>query len=1000
MAGLCFRLLGPLELWDGDRALAVNAARQRVVLAMLLMAPRRAVSVDRLIDAVWDGDPPPTARSQIQICVSALRRLPGMAGLIGTGPHSYSIDVERQRLDYARFYDGVARSRDAVAEGRLAEALENLEGALRLWRGSALAGVPGRAASALANRLEESRIMAIEDRIQIRLGLGAHRELVEELVTLTSDYPLRERLWGFLMVALYRSGRQADALASYRAARAALVDELGVEPGEDLRHLERAILAHDSSLDLAEELALPAERARPATPAPRQLPAGIPDFVGRHAAVAALTEHLTATAADSPHAGGRTRVPVAVITGQPGCGKSTLAIHAAHLVRDHFPDGQLYADLHGNSTRPVPAMEVMARFLRALGVPPEAVPVDGEERAILLRSHLATKRVLLVLDEVADEQHLRGLLPGDPGPAVLVTSRSRLAGLPGARVEEIGLMPVADGTRLLEAVVGHERLAAEPEPANELVRLCGALPLALRIAAVRLAAHPHWSVATLVDRLAHEPSRLDELSHAGVGVRPVLSLVYDVLSEPAQRLLRAISSLETHDVTVLTAGALLDADPGRTARLLDELTDARLVSVVVPQPGMPARYRCHDLVRVFAAELSEAVDDPAERRAAVTRALSCLLAMAGEAHARLYGGDFTLIRGRAPRWEGAAAHYDRLLRDPLGWFDAERATLGAAVVQAGRLGMDELCWELAVNAVAGYESRGAFDEWRATHVAALAATRESGNRRGEAAILASLGSLAVAQHTPDDVEMLQGALGLFEEVGDRLGQALALRNLAHLDRLQGRPESSVERYQAALERFEEVGDRAAQAHVLSGLARAALDQGTLDTAERLVKESLALAQEIGNRRLQAQALHRLGEVFMRSAQMLAARAMFQEALELTRALGDRIGEAYALGGLGYAALELGEVDSAEACFTRMIEICRVAAERNIHAQAVMGLGRVAATRREYDRAEQYFVRAVNAFTAQDNAPWRARALDALHTVREAAERLPLPGVRAPEHPGS
>jgi DNA-binding SARP family transcriptional activator/tetratricopeptide (TPR) repeat protein/energy-coupling factor transporter ATP-binding protein EcfA2 len=1005
MADLVFRVLGPFEVLGDGRPIPINSARQRIVLATLLLAPNHVVPLDRLIDSVWDSEPPRTAKGQIQFCVSALRNLLGDPDPITTSPAGYCLRVDRERLDYLVFDAALSRARTASAAGRLNEAADELLGALRLWRGGALTGVTGRAIETFANRLEERRIMAIEDHVEIQLALGMHRELVDELVMLTTEYPLRERLYGFLMLALYRSGRQAEALTTYRSARKALVDELGLEPSTDLRHLEKAILAHDTKLNVP-------QRGHPAAaPAaanqPHQLPADNPDVVGHGELIKALTTLLTENQetenqeTENQETGdrdtARPEVPLVVMTGRPGCGKSTVALHIAHLVREHFPDGQLFAVMHGTTAHPALTLEVMARFLRALGVAPDAVPDNPEERVALLRSRLAFRKLLIVLDDVADEGQIRDLLPGVPGPAVLVTSRSRLAALPGAHIAEIGLMPEAEAFKLLERVAGARRVGTEPEHTQRLIELCGGLPIALRIAGLRLASHPHWSVSTLVDLLADERHRLDELSHGDVAVRPLLTVVHDSLPSRAQQLFGLLGSLGMPDFTALTAAAALDTDDREAAGLLDELAEAQLLDVSPDAPGRFARYRFQALVRVFAAERMATREDGAEQRLdSRRRVLGCLLAMTNEAHSLIYGGNFTLLHGRAPRWPGTAAYYGLLAPDPLQWLETERANLSAAILQAAawaRAGdgadVEELCWELAISAVTVYEARALFDEWRHTHAAALEAVRAAGNRRGEAAILASLGSLGIAQRSSDDVQNLLAALTLFEELDDQAGQALAERNLAHIDRIQGRPARAVERYERALTGFQAVGDIGGQAHVLSGLARAHQDLGDAAAAETLAKESLNLTEQLGSRRLQAQALYRLGEVLLQSSQMLAAKAVLQEALNITRQVGDPVGEAYAISGLGLAALETGDMNSAEIHYDRVIEICQRIREQNVQAQAFFGLGRVYGLRHEYDSAERYFVRAANAFAEQSNGPWHERAMEALHEVREAASRPPV-----------
>ena len=990
MADLAFRLLGSLETAVDGRPVAMKSARQRIVLALLLMAANHIVTVDKLIEAVWDGEEPDTARGQIQICISSLRRALHDPEIITTSPSGYLIHVRYEQLDYAQFDGGVARAKASAAAGRLDQALTEMDGALALWRGPALSGVPGRVAEGMAQRLEERRIMALEDRIELRLGLGAHRELVDELVALTAEQPLRERLSGFLMVALYRSGRQADALAVYQSVRRTLDLELGLQPGEDLRRLERAILSQDASVGTrAENAPRPASGARtgarPAVPAfrpPRQLPADIPDFTGCRDEA----DRLLAVLAGAPDAG-PAGIPVAVLTGPPGCGKTTVAVHVAHSLREHFPDGQLFADLHGSAVQRTTTSEVLARFLRALGVPAEEVPVDLDERVNLLRSQLASRRVLIVLDDAADEEQIRDLIPGVPGPAVLVTSRGRLVALPGAEVVELDVMPAEQAVELLGRIARPEQVAADPEATAELARLCGGLPLALRIAGVRLAAHPHWPVAVLVDLLSDEGSRLDELVHAGVGIRTLLSVVHDSVSPRARRLFGLLSALEMHDFTSLTAAALLDARPADAARAIDELVEARLLDASGFTIGKAARYRFQSLVKVYAAERLADDQEAESTDAAVERVLGCLLSLSHEAYLGVYGGDYTRLRGTSVGWNGAAGFLERLLRDPMAWFDDERASLRAAVNQAAKLGLDEVCWELALTAVAGYEARGLFDEWRATHLVALKATRAAGNRRGEAAVLASLGSLGIAQHSQEDVGMLLGALELFEAVDDTLGQSLCLRNLAHLDRIQGHPERAVERYERALDGFREAEDLGAQAHVLSGLARAYLDLELFADAESLTKESLAIAQQLGNRRLQAQALCRLGEVFTKTDQLIAAKAMLQQALDLIRVLGDRVGEAYVLNGLGNAGLQLRELESAEVYFSQSIEVCGQVNERNAHAHAALGLGRVYAERQEYDLAEQFAIRAVREFAAQENIPLHTEALELVRALRQAAGRL-------------
>jgi DNA-binding SARP family transcriptional activator/energy-coupling factor transporter ATP-binding protein EcfA2 len=627
MFHVSFRMLGEFEVRAGNRLIAISP-RQRIVLATLLMVPNQVIPVERLIDSVWDSEPPSTARSQIQICISALRRTLGKPGLINTGLSGYSIKVRPDQLDYIQFDQALARARTAEVDGRLAEAVAELDVALQLWRGSALIGVPGRATKTLANRLEERRVMARENRISIRLSLGAHDELIDELLEMTADYPLRERPYGLLMLALYRAGRQAQALTVYHEARRILLDELGIEPGESLRNMERAILSHDQSLDLA-EVAVPAPRCGPTQP-PCQLPADIADFVGRADLVEEIVGMLTSTNSKTRSTPG---CPVAVITGQPGCGKSTVALHIAHLVRDQFPSGQLYVDMRGSTDQPTLTRDVLSRFLRALGVPGEVVPVDADERVTMLRSIVASRRTLLVLDDVLDEEQISDLLPGAIGPAVLISSRSRLPAISGADRFDPDLLTEHEAVQLLKLTAGKARVDGDREGTLNLVRLCGRLPLALRIAGVRLAAHPHWTVSTLADRMSDEEHRLDELSHGSVEVRSLLAMVYKSVGPRARHLFRLIGTLDLRDITPLMAAALLDTDLGEASRQLDELAMARLLNAEPDGEGRQAHYSIHSLVSVFAAECARKTEDEdaleSEQRAAAERLLSRLLTVAG-----------------------------------------------------------------------------------------------------------------------------------------------------------------------------------------------------------------------------------------------------------------------------------------------------------------------------------------------------------------------------------
>ncbi|MDR7274875.1 AfsR/SARP family transcriptional regulator [Catenuloplanes atrovinosus] len=610
-----FRVFGSL----GVRGARITAARQRIVLAMLLLEAGRPVHPSRLIDAVWEDAPPSTAKAQIQICISTLRRALADAGLPGrivTGPAGYQIATAPGELDLQVFNDLLADGRAAVRDQRPADAVLAYRRAVALSQNPPLSGVESRVIEAAAARLAERRISAVEEFFEVQLSLGRHDDIVDELTVLAAEHPLRERLWRQLITALYRAGRRAEALAAYRSARQASVDGLGLEPSRSLRLLERIVLNGDSMPGPPVHPA-PAAVADPDVSVPRMTPADIPDFTGHAALIHRLRDALCGR--DAAPEGGS--APVVIVTGRGGIGKTTLAVHLAHQLAEHFPDGQLFARLGDGGSTGAVVVQVLERFLRALGVPGPAIPDDLEARAAMFRSVVARRRVLVILDDAAGEHQVQALLPASPESGVIVTSRRRLAGIPGSRLVDIGAFSPADGLELLAKTMGRQRVDAEPAEARRLVEQCGRLPLALRIAAYRLNARPHWRIAQLVERLTDDSRMLDELVHGGMGVRASIAPSYRGVGRSAQRLLSRLSILESADFPGRVAAPLLEEDPATAAEALDALVDARLVDVVA-LPGAEPRYRLHELVKAYARELLVSDEESAARIGALKRRLS------------------------------------------------------------------------------------------------------------------------------------------------------------------------------------------------------------------------------------------------------------------------------------------------------------------------------------------------------------------------------------------
>ena len=976
---LVFRILGPLEAGTVQRPARIPAGRQEVILAALLLDANRVVSTDYLVDLIWDEEPPDTARTQVQICVSRLRKVLADADVdaaITTRPPGYQLQVAPGALDLSVFNLRVAQARVLVKEGRTAEAAEQLRAVSRLWRGPCMSGIPSDALRTKALRLDEERLNAIETYLDLELSLGRHHQLVGEIGSLMHEHPLRERLRGQYMLALYRSGRQAEALEAYQAGRTLLIEELGLEPGEELHLLEEAILSGDPLLRVDSEqpgAAVAVQRESPGTPyrpgVPHQLPATTADFVGGEKLVESVKAVLVDM--DAHRATG-----VVVIVGRPGIGKSTAATHIAHrLSTEYFPDGQLYCDLRGTGPEPLGAKEVLGRFLRALGIPGPMIPGPLDECAEMYRTILATQRVLVVLDDAASERQIGPLLPGGGSCAVLVTSRARLTGLPGCRRIELDVLAGDEALELLGRVVGDDRVAREPEAAQALVRTVGGLPLALRIVAARLAARPHWTLASMVHRLANERHRLDELAHGEMTVRASLSLTHDGLGATERRLFRLLSLAQGPTLPGWLAGALLDDHRAQPSDLLEPLVDVQMLDVVAVEATGGFRYRFHEIIRVFAREQLEVGEEPEQQRAAVERMVGGWLAILEQAHRKVYGGDYTVLRGTATRWQPPAAHVEELLADPLEWMDAEYVNLCRAVDLAAAAQLDEHCWELATTLVTLFEARGYLDLWERTHRQALEAVRRAGNKRGTAALLSSLGTLHLSRRQPEESKVaLDAAFGMFEELDDPHGRALCLRDLGLLERRRGdSPEAALALYERSVRDFELAEDIVGKASALTQSAHIWMSQGDTAAAYVRLEEALEIYRAVGYVGGQARALRRVGQVLLQRGEPEAAERKLTEVLAMVRRLGDVIGESHLLVDLGEANAGMGRFEQAERMYNAALEI----------REQIMDLGGAASVRLDLARLTTRLGEHARPAAAAEPAPLPAhRDRELRHALRE------------------
>ncbi|MFF1684247.1 MULTISPECIES: BTAD domain-containing putative transcriptional regulator [unclassified Streptomyces] len=925
-----YRILGPLEVIGGDRReCRIARGRQQVILGMLLLEANRVVSAESLIAAVWGDFPPSTARTQIQACISSLRSALGEideGDAIVTRDPGYVIQVGDQQIDSQVFAKKVAEANSLIAEGA-ANAAELLDEALGLWRGRALSGVVSSKLRSKASELDENRLVALETYTELELKAGRPGRLVGSLRALVAEHPLRERIRGQLMLALYRSGRQAEALETYRAGRLLAIEELGLEPSDELKRLELAVLSGEAALP-PEPGTAPREpepvRAAPVPPAPVapapvpplvpfQLPSDTAGFTGR----ACLIEGIDQALRDD----GNQATRIVTLTGPPGAGKSTLAVHVAHRVAARFPHGQLYCDVGGTRAQPLTPAAVLGRFLRALGVPGAALPDDVDERAEMFRHLLADRRVLVVLDNVRSEHQLRMLLPGSASCAVLITGGPRITGLAGARAFNVDVFENAEVLEMLEGVIGAQRVRDEAAAAETLGHMVGRLPLALRIVAARLAARPHWSLAWMVERLSDQHRTLDELAHGDLAIRTSLALMYNGLDEEARRLLRLLSLLDGTSIPAWTAAALLDTGLPHAADLLELLVDAQILHVEGTDPTGSPRYKLNGLIRLFAREELDRTEGPEGQRAAVARVVGGWLAAVEEAHRRIYGGHFTVLHGTAPRLRFPAGYFDRLLADPLGWLESERANACAAIRLAADAGEAEACWDLAVSLVSLFEARCYFEDWEQTHLWALDSVREAGARRGYGALMCSLGSLHISRSQLTAAGQRLGvARDVFAELGDVHGQAMTRRNLALLDQRRGNNEAALAQYRPALEEFRSAGDSVGAASVLVHMASMEIDRDNRDAAGAHLSEALAICRATGSQRVEVQVRYVLSVLRQRQGRYTEAEEILTGVLGQVRERRDMAGESRILHGLGLVNARLGRTGVAQTRLREAIAI--------------------------------------------------------------------------------
>lgn len=920
---LRLNILGPAEArLDG---LSVHlTGRQRALLVMLALAGGHVVSVARLAEGLWENESP-TAPARIRALVAEVRRALGDAALVRTTAPGYRFDAALISVDSADFARTVEQARASWSAGGIREAARLYDEALALWRGPALGGAAtGPYLSGQAQRLDDSRLDVLEARAEARLALGEARAAITDLEELAAQRPPRDRAIGLLMVAHYRSGRSGQALRVYQHTVEFYRNDLGLDPSPELADLHRRILQADPAL--AAPSAVDGSVA-PHPVRPAQLPPDLGDFTGRDRDLELLLEAL---------ADGRTDRVVAV-HGRPGVGKSTLATHAAHRLRARFPDGQLYVDLDGVGPHPADPNDVLGQLLASLGIGGARMPTDTAARAGLFRSMLADRRMLLLLDNAASPEQIRFLLPAAFGCAVVVTSRTPVAAALGARGLKLDLLDPAASRDLIAAIIGPARAAAEPDALDRLVALCGRLPLALRVAAGRLAESPHWQVATMVERLADEHGRPRELHHGGLDLNATLQMSHRALSPLAATGLRLLGVPPAGDFARWTLAALLGVSEADAGPAIDEMICSGLLDYAGRDRTGEPRYRLHDLIRSFAVGLVDA-SDAAEIAAAEQRLFGAWLAAAASAAPLLPCRPVTTLPGPAEPWpvRGFA------VTDAIAWFESERPGL-RAVTQLAAARRSSYAYRIAAAALKFAELRGYYDDGRLLCQAGLAAATACEDHAAAAFMRCGLATMDRFQDRFDDAR--QGyiaARASFATLGDPVGEAIVDVGLAVVHRVTGDVTGSIALSDRAATAFTALGDEVRSAQARYSAAVAHCDARSWDAAAALLRAALPALEAAGDRETWCRALGVLGFVHLRRGELIEAQLRLERSVAVAADSGLVVDGAYAQATLSQLHAAMGQTEQAHDTISLSLGIVRASGDRSGESRMLIQLAEICA----------------------------------------------------------
>jgi DNA-binding SARP family transcriptional activator/tetratricopeptide (TPR) repeat protein len=889
-----FALLGPLRAWRGTTELELGPPQQRLLLAVLLAGAGAPVSLDELVDVLWEDSPPASAVNVIHRYVGALRRLfepelPARATgswlIRDAGTYRLAVTPESADLLELRHLVREARAHDP------ADAVTGFAEALRLWRGPCGQGImaSGRGRTIFTDIDQECLAVTCEA-ADLALACGMAAEISPFVRQAAAADPFNEAVQARLILTLAATGNQAAALRTYETVRERLADELGIVPGPELTAAFSTVLApQESTLRPAVE---PVVR-------PAQLPPDLPAFAGRRTEMR-LLQSLLPPAGEPPR--GLTTV---AMDGMPGAGKTTLAVHWAHSVADRFPDGQLYVNLRGFDPNGVEltAAEALRGFLAALGVPPDRIPDSLDAQTGLYRSLLANRRVLVLIDNARDVGQIRPLLPGAAGCHVIVTGRNRLTGLvaaEGAVLLTLDALSVEDARETLVRRLGADRAGAEPDAVEKIIELCGRLPLALAIVSARASVNPHFPLSAITDKLKRTYG-LDGFGDGGaLDVRTVFSWSYRILSPEAARLFRLLSLHSGPDTSVGAAASLAGLSQCDTQELLDELTRTRFLT-----EHKPSRFIAHDLIRAYAMELRHQYDPPEAQHEALGRLLDYYLHSSYAANLLLR--PHHIPRPPAPARPAVTPETITGSTDAEAWFREEHMVLGDLVKNA----FEPYSWSLASTLQWFYQRRGLLHEWASTMSAGLSAATKADDRAGRALMHRSLaGALHFLGHSDEALDHLDRAEALLTEVGDAHDHAFVHNNIGTVLTRRGQYHEAIERHRRALLIYEEMGDHRGQAISLEAIGYCMTKLGRHDEALPLTNDSMARYQAINERNGEGTCWSTLGEIHRGRGYTERAKNCYRLAVEIFRELGNRAEEVENLVLYGEMLRDTGSPDEA------------------------------------------------------------------------------------------